>query len=274
MNLKSILNFYISSSIHVALAVTSLAVVTMLNFEINLDFKISLFIFCATITGYNIVKYAGIAGLHHLSLTKNLRLIQIFSLFVFLFLIYIIFLLSWKVIVFSAIMGICTLLYVFPFFGRGRNLRTLAGVKIYIIAFVWSGVTVLLPLIGKTELLQWDVLIEILQRFLFVFTLTLPFEIRDLQFDMANLKTVAQIFGVGRTKIIGVLCLLAILLLEFLKTSIEFRSLSVLIVISVLLGILLKNSRIRQTRYFASFWVEGLPILWCFLLLVVYFIFP
>lgn len=273
MNLKSVLNFYISSSIHVALAVTCLVVITMLNFEIALDLRINLFIFCATITGYNIVKYAGIAGLHHLSLTKNLRLIQIFSLFIFLVLIYIVFLLSWKTIVFSAVMGIFTLLYVLPFFGKGRNLRTLAGVKIYVIAFVWSGVTVLLPLIGKAELLQWDVLLEFLQRFLFVFALTLPFEIRDLQFDMASLKTVTQIFGVERTKIIGFFCLAALFLLEFLKTGTDFRSLISLLIICALLGYLIRKSKIRQTKYYASVWVEGVPIVWCLLLLGIHFIF-
>ncbi|CAM4183994.1 hypothetical protein [Gillisia hiemivivida] len=274
MNLKSILNFYISSSIHVALAVVSLVIITMLNFEISLDFNLCLFIFFGAITGYNIVKYVGIAGLHHLSLTKNLRLIQVFSFFIFLALLYILFQLSWDVIVFSAVMGLFTLLYILPFFGGGRNLRALAGVKIYVIAFVWSGVTVLLPLIGKIELLQWDVLLEFTQRFLFVFALTLPFEIRDLKFDMANLRTVAQIFGVRNSKIIGVLTLLTILLLEFIKVESDIRSVISLILISALLSNLIINSRIRQTKYYSSLWVEGVPILWCLLLLGMHLIYP
>ncbi|WP_245984194.1 UbiA prenyltransferase family protein [Gillisia mitskevichiae] len=271
--MKSILNFYINSSIHVALTVVSLAIITMQNFEISIDINVILFIFLGTITGYNIVKYAGIAGLHHLSLTKNLRLIQVFSFLIFLILLYILFQLTWNVVIFSAVMGLCTLLYILPFFGGGRNLRALAGVKIYVIAFVWSGVTVLLPLIGKTELLQWDVLLEFIQRFLFVLVLTLPFEIRDLKFDMANLKTVAQIFGVTKTKILGILCLFAVILLEFLKMNSNFESVISLICICVLLSILLINSRIRQTKYYSSFWVEGIPVLWCCLLLVMQFIY-
>jgi len=273
MYLKSILNFYVSSSIHVALTVVSLAIITMLNFEISIDFNLCLFVFLGAITGYNIVKYVGIAGLHHLSLTKNLRLIQIFSFLIFLALLYVLFQLSWNVIIFSALMGLVTLLYILPFFGGGRNLRALAGVKIYVIAFVWSGVTVLLPLIGKTELMQWDVLLEFIQRFLFVFALTLPFEIRDLKFDMANLKTVAQVFGVRKAKIIGVLIILAIILLEFVKVEPNIRSLISLILISVLLSILIIKSRIRQTKYYSSLWVEGIPILWCLLLFAMHFIY-
>ena len=171
-------------------------------------------------------------------------------------------------------MGLFTLLYILPFFGGGKNLRALAGVKIYVIAFVWSGVTVLLPLIGKIELMQWDVLLEFTQRFLFVFALTLPFEIRDLKFDVANLKTVAQIFGVRNSKIIGVLTLLTILLLEFIKVESDIRSVISLILISVLLSNLIINSKIRQTKYYSSLWVEGVPILWCLLLLGMYFIHP
>ncbi|WP_010230578.1 UbiA prenyltransferase family protein [Gillisia marina] len=272
MNWKSILNFYISSSIHVALAVVSLAVVTMLNFGISIDPKLCLFIIFGAITGYNIVKYAGIAGLHHLSLTKNLRLIQVFSLLIFFALLFIIFQLSLNVIIFSALMGLFTVLYILPFFGGGRNLRALAGVKIYVIAFVWSGVTVLLPLIGKTELIQWNVLLEFIQRFLFVFALTLPFEIRDLKFDMANLRTVAQVFGVQKTKIIGVLSLLAIVLLEFLKLGSNFKSAISLILVCVLLSFLITSSRIRQAKYYSSLWVEGVPILWCLMLLGMQFI--
>jgi len=273
MNLKSILNFYISSSIHVALTVLSLAIITMLDFDISIDFNLCLFIFFGAITGYNIVKYIGIAGLHHLSLTKNLRLIQIFSFFIFLGLIYTLFKLSWDVIAFASLMGVLTLLYILPFFGGGRNLRALAGVKIYFIALVWSGVTVLLPLIGKIDLMYWDVLVEFTQRFLFVFVLTLPFEIRDLKFDMANLKTVAQIFGVRKSKTIGVLTLLPIIILEFLKVDSDMRSVISLILISILLSILLINSRIRQPKYYSSLWVEGVPILWCLLLLGMHFIY-
>ncbi len=271
--LNSILNFYINSSIHVALAVVSLGIITMFNFEIPIDVNRCLFMFFGTITGYNIVKYAGIAGLHHSSLAKNLRLIQIFSLLIFVALFLIIFYLSLTVIIFAAIMGLFTLLYVQPFFGAGRNLRSLTGVKIYVIAFVWSGVTVLIPLLGNIDLMQWDVLLELLQRFLFVFALTLPFEIRDLKFDMARLNTVPQILGVRKTKVIGVLTLLAIILIEFLKTKSNFMSEMVLIFIGVLLSILITSSRIRQAKFYSSLWVEGIPIIWCLLLLGLQFIY-
>ncbi len=246
-----------------ALAVVSFAIITTLNFGVAVNWNIYFFIFFGSITNYNFVKYAGIAGLHHLSLTKNLRLIQIFSLLIFACLIYILFHLPINAVIISGVLGIFTLLYVFPLFGEGKNLRGFAGIKIYVIAFVWSGVTVLLPLVNETDLFQWNVIATLFQRFLFIFALTLPFEIRDLRFDMANLKTVPQIFGVYKTKIIGLLAILTVIMLEFLKSNIDYYSLLSLIFAGILLSILLKNSRIRQPKFFSSFWVEAIPIFWC-----------
>ena len=272
MVIKDLFNFYINSSIHVALAVVSFAIITMLDFNLPINLSICIFIFLGSITGYNIVKYAGIAGLHHLSLTKNLRLIQIFSLIVFICLLVVIFRLPLNAIIFSGVMGLLTLLYVLPFFGGGRNLRGLTGVKIYVIAFVWAGVTVLLPLINNMELLQWDIAITLLQRFMFVIALTLPFEIRDLKFDMAKLNTVPQIFGVGKTKLLGVLILCLVLLMEFLKAQPNVYRVVSLIIITGLLSSLIIRARIRQPKYYSSFWVESVPIIWCFLLVCLKFI--
>lgn len=254
-----------------ALAVVSLVLITLINYNIPLDLNICLFVFFGTITGYNFVKYAGVAGLHHRSLTKNLRLLQIFSLIIFFALIYIAFKLPQNVLFFTLIMGIFTSLYILPFFGKGRNLRGLAGVKIFVIAFVWSGVTVVLPLINKTEILQWNITLDLLQRFLFVFALILPFEIRDLRFDMAKLNTIPQIFGVPKTKIIGILTILATILLEFLKVETTLENLLSLIAAGILLSILITKSRIRQPKYYSSFWVEGVPIAWILIALSVQF---
>src|SRR5690606_15236470 len=79
--LKNIFDFYINSSIHVAIGVVSLAVVTCLHFGFPLEVELLSFIFFGTISGYNFVKYARIARLHHRSLARNLRWIQIFSFF-------------------------------------------------------------------------------------------------------------------------------------------------------------------------------------------------
>jgi len=265
--LKNLFNFYINSSIHVALAVVSLTVVSTLQFNVECDFTLLSFIFLATITGYNFVKYAGIAKLHHLSLAKNLRLIQIFSLLAFIGLVFLVSQLNITALIVSAILGIFTILYALPVFGNQTNLRGVSGIKIFIIAMVWSGVTVLLPVLNSYSFYNVDVILGFLQRFFFVIVITLPFEIRDLKFDMARLGTIPQIYGIRKTRIIGFLMLGIFILLEFLKVETNIVSVIGVFLVAAMCSYCLSKSTITQSKYFSSFWVEGIPIIWLFILL-------
>ena len=80
--LRTIFSFYINSSIHVALAVCALVGVTWLTYGISYNLSLLGFVFFGTITGYNFVKYAGVARFHHRSLTDALKVVQIFSFFI------------------------------------------------------------------------------------------------------------------------------------------------------------------------------------------------
>ena len=260
--LKNIFKFYINSSIHVALAVVCLSDITVLNLGVPGNHKLLLFIFLGSITGYNFVKYAGLVKIHHLSQAKYLRQIQIFSFIAFAGLVYFAFYLSFTVLLYSGILGLFTFLYAMPLFGGAKNLRSLSGLKIFVIAFVWAGVTVLLPVVDHINLLQWDVVSVFLQRFFLVLALILPFEIRDLRFDMPQLGTIPQRFGVRCTKIIGLLLVCGFVLLEFFKLQTSLVNTVSLIFSAILIVILLRFSNVRQSKYYASFWVESVPILW------------
>ncbi|MGY5848681.1 hypothetical protein ACW6QP_14820 [Salegentibacter sp. HM20] len=272
--LKSLFNFYINSSMHVALAVVSLACLFFLEFNLEVDFKLLCFIFFGSITGYNFVKYAEVAGLHHKSLARNLRLIQIFSFFSFLALIGFAFQQDFSVILASGFLGLLTLLYALPVF-KGNNLRSLAGLKIFIISLVWGGVVVLLPFFASfPEISITTLALDFFQKMIFVLVITLPFEIRDLAYDETGLGTLPQQFGIKKTKLLGSFLLILILILEILNGFQVLNFLPVLIV-CIAAGMFLINSEKDQSKYFASFWVEALPILWLLLWLVTnYFFLP
>jgi len=259
---KNIFKFYINSSLHVALAVVCLTDITIQEFDVPRNYKLLLFIFLATITGYNFVKYAGIAKLYHLSLAKNLRQIQILSFVAFIGLVIFTAFQSGLVLLFSGVLGLFTLLYALPLFGNNTNLRGLTGLKIFVIAFVWAGVTVLLPLADQVTLWNWDVVVVFLQRFFLVLALILPFEIRDLQFDITQLGTIPQKFGVKGTKIVGLGLICIFELLEIFKNETTIANTLSLIFVGILLIILIKNSSTTQSKYYASFWVESIPIFW------------
>ena len=271
---KQLFNFYINSSIHVALAVVSLSWITLIEYHIPVDDKVLFFVFFATITGYNFVKYFGIANFHHRRLASRLRSIQIFSFVCFLLLCFFAFKLEQTTLFFIAGFGIITFLYAIPFLpkrfflDKQQNLRSVGGLKIYLIAVVWSGVTVLLPVINNEFHINTDVILTGIQRCVFIIVLMLPFEIRDLQYDSLKLSTMPQKIGVKPTKIIGALLLVVFFFLEFFKNDMYSNGLLPLIFITLVTLLFLMFSRIKQNRYYSSFWVEGLPILWLLVLLL------
>ena len=265
--LKGVFAFYINSSIHVALAVVALLAITVFEYNLRVPYQLFIFVFLATLTGYNFVKYAKVAGLHHRSLTQSLKTIQVFSAICFVFLAFIAFQLSIKTLLFSAAFGLATFFYAVPFI-RNKNLRNFSGLKIFVVAFVWAGVTVIVPIIASKTVISADVVLTFFQRILIVVALILPFEIRDVPYDSLNLKTLPQQIGVRNTKLLGQVVLLFCLLLEFFKADFEMGSILSLFIFCILLGWIILVSKTNQNRYFASFWAEGLPIVWCLLLVL------
>tara|TARA_B100000809_G_scaffold266617_1_gene330286 strand:+ start:4674 stop:5495 length:822 start_codon:yes stop_codon:yes gene_type:complete len=253
-----LLNTYVNTSVHVAFAVCSLVGVTCLEYDINIAANLLGFVFFGTVTGYNFVKYAAVTTKRYNELRFHLKVIQLVSVIALL---YFSFQLSWVVLIFFGSFAILTFLYAIPLL-KNKNLRNLTGIKITIVAFVWAGVTVLIPIINEGVFLDLDIWLTFFQRFLFVFVLTLPFEIRDLQYDESSLETLPQRVGVKKTKVTGVVMLVLVLLLELFKDSIKFNDLVSLGIIIIVLLVFLLNSKKKQSKYFSSFWVESIPVLW------------
>ncbi|WP_281846971.1 hypothetical protein [Olleya namhaensis] len=272
--LKQLLDFYINSSVHVALAVYALSWVTLKKFDINYDSSVLWFNFYATITGYNFVKYFGIAKWHHRSLASWLRVTQVFSLGCFILMCYYALQLAEESLVLIAIFGGVTFLYAIPFLPKKwyldaqQNLRDISGLKVYIIALVWSGVTVILPLVNNEVGFSEDVIVSVLQVFIFVIALMLPFEIIDLRYDSLKLATIPQKIGVKRTKLLGFVLLLIFYLSEFFKDTIQTDYLITQLIVCLVLGIFILFANQNRTKYYTSFWLEALPVFWLVLMLI------
>lgn len=86
--------------------------------------------------------------------------------------------------------------YVLPIlFGRKR-LRDLSYLKIFLVAAVWSWLTVYLPAAEVHLDFNIPVYLMSLERFCFIFAITLPFDIRDLKVDAyTKVKTIPGRFG-------------------------------------------------------------------------------
>lgn len=272
--LKGIFDFYINSSIHVALAVYALTWISLIQFGLEYDENVLYTVFFGSITGYNFVKYFGLAKLFHRRLTNRLKIIQIFSLICFMILCYYLLRLETLTLLYIGVFAVMTFLYAIPvmpkkiFLDEQQNLRSIGGLKIYIIALVWTGVTVVLPLTNNGYPITSEVIITILQRFLMILVLMLPFEIRDMNDDSLKLATIPQRIGITRTKIIGVVLLLFFFVLEFMRESYQSADLILLGTITMLMLVALIYATKHQSKYYSSFFVEAIPVFWLVLMLL------
>lgn len=252
---------------HVALAVYALLQMTQHIFDIQNDSASGYFAFFGTIVGYNFVKYDALARKKGLKYTFKIKAIITLSIISFAAAIYFFFKLRIQTQLVSFAVLLLTMLYTLPFFPNRRNARNWAGVKIYIVALCWVGVTLLLPLLNAEVAFGMDILWKSLQRFILVFVLILVFEIIDLANDDPHLQTVPQQIGVRNTKLLGLLLLIPFYFLEFLKVVVDSQQLVINMVLVVILGLLILNASQKRSLYYTSFWVESVPILWWMMVL-------
>lgn len=265
---KRIIDFYINSSIHVALSCYFLVRMTQFMFNISEEETIANFAFFGTILGYNFVKYDALARVKKLQMRNELKAIAFLSFLSLLLVGYYFFQLQ-RI---TQIVAVCflglTLLYTLPFFPNRKNARNWKGIKIYIVALSWVGATLILPILNAEIAITFDFYLKCVQRFVLIFVLILIFEIIDLQFDDPNLQTVPQQIGVKRTKIIGMLLLIMFYFLEFFKHDFIQKQLLVNLVLVTTISMFLIFANEKRPKYYSSFWVESIPILWWILLLV------
>lgn len=263
---RCFLDFYIRSQIHVSIAVTAFSAITALEFQLHLSPWFYVFVFVSAMVGYNFVLHP--AGILHLLDSKRSSFLVVLggSLIVWVSL-YLFKLQYLSVVTFSLLMLI-TFLYAIPVI-RNKNLRNVSGIKVFVVALVWAGVTVVLPLeIEENLLYKSDYLLTFIQRFLIVVLLMIPFEIRDYSKDAPALITLPQQLGIRSTKRMGWGVIGIIIFLEALKDEISEHHLYSLLFFLFLLGIAIIKSSENRSRYFASFAVEGLPAIWWLLYVI------
>lgn len=261
-------DFYIESSIHVALSCFSLVQITQHYFTVSNDNSMAYFAFFGAIVGYNFVKYEALARAKKTLKKNKLKAIAILSFLSLIAVGYYFFQLQRVTQIISIAFLILTLLYTLPFFPNKKNARNWAGVKIYIVALCWVGVTVVLPVMNADIALTPDFYIKCIQRFILIFVLILVFEIIDLAKDDPHLQTVPQQIGIRRTKQLGFLLLGIFFGLNFFSFINDSNFENSSFIIAIVTSLFLAFANERRSKYYTSFWAESVPILWWILLLI------
>jgi 4-hydroxybenzoate polyprenyltransferase len=151
----------------------------------------------------------------------------------------------------------CTFFYYLPLGVIGR-LRELPFLKVFLISFTWAVATVLLPLAYIIyPVFSLDILWLVLERFIFLLAITIPFDVRDIRIDAAKgLVTLPSKLGLK-----GALYLTFILLLVYLVISaVHFGFGNILFVRTLCVFfvlILIQKISLKKTTYYYTGLIDG-----------------
>ena len=265
--------YYIDSNIHVGIATANLTAISLLETDTTLLYEYSFFVFFATVLSYNFIRIFEGANFTFKSFKQGIKAQETAKIICCIpFVI--------GIIYFSLKIGFEHLLVLLPtafitfwyavpirFFSKHKiSLRNYPKLKLFSIAIVFAIVTVLFPL--QNEFSDSQTWLLFFQRLLLVTVLVLPFDIRDMHKDENHLQTLPQQIGVLKTKKTGVLLLVLFFVLTFFKNPIRTPILVSELFVYILTLVFLIKSSDRQSKYYASFWVEGIPIMWLLSLLI------
>ncbi|MFD0765485.1 UbiA family prenyltransferase [Mucilaginibacter lutimaris] len=199
------------------------------------------------------------------------RLMVTFTMISLLSLIPLFFLLSMEsriLLVFSAILSFC---YSLPLFTVGEQkfgLRNIPGLKTFLITLVWTLSCVLLPVLEAQDLhladiSTRDITILMAKRFLLIFALAIPFDIRDLFSDrQAGLKTIPVAWGEKNAYLFCQFLLGGYIVLLFLFRNKGFNlDFFALTITAILMGWLIFKSKWEKDEYYYFFYLDGVLIL-------------
>ena len=272
--LKKLGQFFIYSNVFVSFCVLVLCQSTSIIIGVDSSHLLP-FVFFSTLFVYNfhrIVRYNlnKEQSANQDWLNKNRLLIIIITVISLFLSVYYALSLSFSTFYFLIPISIISLSYpikIIPLAGQKVSLRELPRAKIFLIALVWSIVSVVLVTLENKSFYSLDTLLLFISRFSFVLAITIPFDIRDLKYDDLSLKTIPQIFGEQKAKTIALYCLAFFELISIFHFFVGDFSWQLLL--ALLSGILIIKSSQEKNNFFFSFWVEGASIIMYLLLFII-----
>ncbi|TKC00209.1 UbiA family prenyltransferase [Pedobacter cryophilus] len=285
--LRQSLDFLLFTNIFIAFGAVAQGLVTYHLIGAQPSYIILTFLFCATIFIYNISiliakpkqpqlsKFRRVRWIFtHFKLNVSIAIMAAILLF-FLFL-----LVSTPSKILIILLGILSLGYALPLFSAGDRkfgLRNIPGLKLILIALVWSLSSVVLPIfeLQNQEVSLPDIIILTAKRFLLVAAITIPFDIRDIFQDKAyDLKTIPTVFGEKGAYIFCQIMLVSYLVLLFVFRNQGFNSnFFALTATTFLTGWLIFKSKWEKNEYYYFFYLDGILILQYLMLFFFSFIF-
>ena len=287
MMLKKLFVFLVESNIYISLAAVLLTVQTQIQLGMHPQWHPYLFIiFFATMLEYNlhrlITLWARKDILHHEKYAWLRRNIKLFYVLMFVSIIGFftaVFFAKKIVLVTLMPLGLLTIFYSIPLYKNKQKLfrlREISILKIFLIAGVWAVSTIMLPVIqSEIHFNAMDIFLMLIERMLFVFAITIPFDIRDMASDIkSNLKTIPIILGEKKSLQVAVFCMLLFFVVSFLhyfNTNLAYTLVALLVSAGTTIFFLL-NENIRKQYYYHYAVLDGTMFLQGLLVIISYYL--
>lgn len=218
--------FIIKTNIFIAFAAVSLTLASQAELGMHPQFHAYLLvIFFAALFDYSFhrfitlhnkpealrsEKYNWEAG--HFNLLKSLIIISLICLGISLLLVRI------QIMYLLVPLALLTFLYSIAIFKKNEvrfRLQEIPGIKIFLIAFVWSATTVLIPVLqSENNVGRNQVLLVFIERFTFIVAVAIPFDIRDMKADqLSGFRTIPIVLGENYARLISNIALVLSLII-------------------------------------------------------------
>lgn len=166
----------------------------------NTDWHYVFFVGSSTLLLYSLHRIIGIqkTGSHSNQgrfaiIIKYKSHLIIYSVISLVYCIYAYYTFDWNRRILLIIPALLSLGYSLPIFIGGKRLRDFHWIKIFLIAFCWAVITFTIPIFELHTLSHTKLLLLTVERVLFIFAITIPFDIRDRKIDASNkVKTLAS----------------------------------------------------------------------------------
>ena len=169
---------------------------------------------------------------------------------------------SWHWSIFG-IGGIIAITYSIPVLGfksKKYSLRTAPYVKLFALVIVWMLMTVIFPL-KEINIDRPEVLLIILERLCFLFAITLPFDIRDMEMDREQqVLTIPLKYGWKHSLMLSkgfLLVFFILVLLGYFKTIHNIFHASALLISVLITFIAIQKSKPDSSLIHYTFYLEG-----------------
>ena len=213
---------YVLSNVHIALCAVIFCYAGHKLLEVAINPWVLIFLFTGSLCTYTlhrIISGNKLSGVHsgheRFSFVRKIgnwkiryiTLLIIISLFSFS-------MLPQALRLYLAGLSILSIAYIIPLLRTEKRLRDVSLLKIFLVAIVWAGIFIT-PLFETDDIVKSPrYLLLFVEKFFFIFALTLPFDIRDRAIDKeSQISTFANILTIPQIKflIVALICISCIL---------------------------------------------------------------